>query len=290
MAIVEISNLSYRYPTSDQFALEEINLEVSEGEFLVIIGSNGAGKSTLSYTLSGFIPHFFHGNISGNITVAGIDTQKSDLDKIVQKIGLVFQNTFNQISGSKFTVYEEIAFGLENLGIPPEEMRRRLDWIMDLIGISDLANRSPFALSGGQQQRVVLASIMVMKPRLLVLDEPTSQLDPIGTKDVFKVIKNLSSQGMTIVMTEYKTEWIAEFADRVIVLNNGKIIRDGTPEDVLSDVRLTDYGIQLTRYTTTAYIADQQGIWPKNTRYPIKLIEASNSFSQALENRKTLSE
>jgi energy-coupling factor transporter ATP-binding protein EcfA2 len=283
MAIVEISNLTYRYPTSEHTALEDINLEVSDGEFLAVVGPNGAGKSTLCYSLSGYIPHFFHGQLTGKIRVAGIDIQQSDLERIVKIIGLVFQNPFSQISGSKFTVYEEIAFGLENLGLPPEEMRSRLAWIMELTGISNLANRSPFALSGGQQQRVALASIMVMKPNLLVLDEPTSQLDPIGTREVFNVIKNLSSQGMTIIMSEHKPEWIAEFADRVIVLHNGRIILEGTPERVLSDISLTEYGIGLTRYTTMAHLSDQQGIWPNNTLYPIKLKDAIQSFSQAIE-------
>jgi energy-coupling factor transport system ATP-binding protein len=290
MAIVEISDLTYRYPSSEQTALEDINLEVSEGEFLAVVGPNGAGKSTFCYSLSGFIPHFFRGNLTGKISVAGIDTQHSDLGEIVKSIGLVFQNPFSQISGSKFTVHEEIAFGLENLGLHPEEMRSRLDWIMELTGISSLANRSPFALSGGQQQRVALASILVMKPKLLVLDEPTSQLDPIGTREVFNVIKDLSSQGMTIVMSEHKPEWIAEFADRVVVLHNGKIILDGTPERILSDIKLTDYGIGLTRYTTIAHLSDQQGMWPTNTQYPIILKDAIHSFSQAIKNRYPPSE
>ncbi len=285
MAVVSISNLTYQYPESDHPNLQDIDLDIYEGEFLAVIGANGAGKSTLCYAMSGFIPHFFHGELSGDIKVAGLDTKQTALNNIVLKVGLVYQNPFNQISGSKFTVYEELAFGLENLGIAPQEMRSRLDWIMDLTGITDLAQRSPLALSGGQQQRVALASIMVMKPELLVLDEPTSQLDPIGTREVFRVIKDLSNQGMTIVMTEHKLEWIAEYADRVIVLHNGRIIMEGTPGEVLSNVSLKDYGIGLTRYTLIAQIADQQRLWPYDIRYPIMLTEAVQMFSNIIKNQ-----
>ncbi len=282
MAMVKIIRLTYKYPESDQPALSDISFEVAESEFLAVIGANGAGKSTLCYALSGFVPHFFRGELSGNILVAGLDIKQTDLNEIVLKVGLAFQNPFNQISGSKFTVYEEIAFGLENLGLPNKEMHQRIKWILDLTGISDLAERSPYTLSGGQQQRVALASILVMKPDLLVLDEPTSQLDPIGTREVFKVIKDLSRQGMTIVMAEHKLEWIAEFADRVVVLQDGQIIKIGKPTEVLSDISLKESGIGLSRYTLTAHIAEQQELWPENTPYPITLDEAVQSFAQTL--------
>ena len=287
MALVSIANLTYKYPETEQPALKEINFDVAEGEFLAVIGANSAGKSTLCYTLSGFVPHFFRCEVSGSVHIAGLDTLKTDLNEIVLKVGLVFQNPFNQISGSKFTVYEEIAFGLENLGLSKEEMQQRINWILDLTGISDLAERSPYALSGGQQQRVALASILVMKPELLVLDEPTSQLDPISTRQLFKVIKDLTRQGMTIIMAEHKLEWIAEFADRVIALNNGEIIMEGEPGKVLSAIKLKDYGIGLSRYTLAADLANEQSLWPANHRYPITLSEAVLTFSQIISKSHT---
>jgi energy-coupling factor transporter ATP-binding protein EcfA2 len=282
MAIISIDQLTYFYPSTDAPALRDIDLQIKQGEFLAVIGANEAGKSTLCFALSGFIPHFYKGDLQGSVKIDHLDTKEVSLNDIVLKVGLAFQNPFNQISGSKFTVYEEIAFGLENLGLPREEMPARIDWAMELTGISGLASRSPYALSGGQQQRVALASILVMQPELLVLDEPTSQLDPIGTREVFRVVKELSQQGMTIVMAEHKVEWIAEFADRVIVLKDGAVIRQGTPGEVLSDLALVNAGIGLSRYTIAAHKAASANLWPQDTRPPITLEEAQRGFSEVL--------
>jgi energy-coupling factor transport system ATP-binding protein len=268
----------------NQPALRNISFQVSQGEFYAIIGNNGAGKSTLCYALTGFIPHFFHGTMDGSVHVAGVDTKQADLSEIVSITGLAFQNPFNQISGAKFTVYEELAFGLENMGLPRDEMHRRIAWVMGLTGIHELAERSPYALSGGQQQRVALASILVMKPQVLVLDEPTSQLDPIGTREVFQVIKSMSQEGITIVMAEHKLEWIAEFADQVLVLDQGQIIRQGTPAEVLSDVELAARGLGVSRYTQAAHRATGLGLWPPGRRLPVNLAEAEAGFRAVLQN------
>lgn len=278
MALIDVHGLTYTYPAENEPALRNISLQINQGEFWAIIGNNGAGKSTLCYALTGFIPHFFRGNMDGNVQVAGVDTKQAVLSAIVTKAGLVFQNPFNQISGAKFTVYEELAFGLENMGVPRDEMRERIEWVMELTGIHDLAQRSPYALSGGQQQRVALASILVMKPQVLVLDEPTSQLDPIGTREVFQVIKSLSQEGITIVMAEHKLEWIAEFADQVLALEQGEIIRQGSPQEVLADIELAGHGIGISRYTQAAHRAAQQGLWPASQRLPINLAEAEAGF------------
>lgn len=283
MALIEIKNLTYQYPITDQPALQDLNLEIEEGEFLAIIGPNGAGKSTLCYTLAGFIPHFFQGELSGSVQVGDLETSSSTLNQWVLTVGLAFQNPFNQISGSKFTVYEEIAFGLENIGVPREEMKTRVEKALELTGISDLADRSPYALSGGQQQRVALTSILVMEPRVLVLDEPTSQLDPIGTRQVFQVIKEMSDQGMTVVLSEHKVEWIAEFADRVIALQDGKIILDGEPGQVLTSPLLQEGNFGLSRYTRVARKASRLGLWPEHTPLPVTLQEAKTGFQRIID-------
>src|SRR6185503_5717859 len=181
------------------------------------------------------------------------------LEDIVLVSGLVFQNPFNQISGAKFTVYEEIAFGLENLGVPREEMPARIERVMALTGITDMAERSPYALSGGQQQRVALASMLVMEPQVLVLDEPTSQLDPLGSREVFAVIRELSRAGMTVVMAEHKLEWVATFADRVLVLADGQLVLSGAPTEILTSSLLETYHIGQTRYTTVARQVQMEG-------------------------------
>ena len=259
--------------------LEGINLQVEEGEFVAVIGPNGAGKSTLCYALSGFVPHFYKGELSGAVKVAGIETQESTLSDWVLNVGLAFQNPFNQITGAKYTVFEEIAFGLENIGVPREEMEERVERALEMTGIRDLAERSPYSLSGGQQQRVALTSILVMEPKVLVLDEPTSQMDPIGTREVFGVIRTMAERGMTVVMAEHKVEWIAQFADRVIALHEGKILLEGKPGEVLTSDLLDGKGFGISRYTSTAREAQKQGLWPKDRILPVTLDEAVEGFS-----------
>ena len=278
MAIVSLRNVTYKYPLTDALALEDLNLQVEEGEFVALIGPNGAGKSTLCYTIAGFVPHFFKGELQGTVEVAGAESQHSILSEWVLNVGLAFQNPFNQISGAKYTVFEELAFGLENIGIPREEMKRRVEDAMKLTGISDLADRSPYSLSGGQQQRVALTSILVMQPKVLVLDEPTSQMDPIGTREVFGVIRAMAEQGMTVILAEHKVEWIAQFADRVIALKDGQILLEGTPSDVLTSPLLPSNGFGISRYTAVARQAQEMGLWEKD-KLPVTLEEAVEGFS-----------
>ena len=278
MAIVNLQNVTYKYPITDSPALTNINLQVNEGEFVTVIGPNGAGKSTLCYTIAGFVPHFFKGEITGKVEVAGKDSSASTLSEWVLNVGLAFQNPFNQISGAKYTVFEEIAFGLENIGVPREEMKQRVEDAMKLTGIVDLADRSPYSLSGGQQQRVALTSILVMQPKVLVLDEPTSQMDPIGTREVFGTIRAMAEKGMTVILVEHKMEWIAQFADRVVALHEGQILLDGKPRDVLTSDLLLDKGFGISRYTSVARKAKEAGFW-NHDKLPVTLDEAVDGFS-----------
>jgi energy-coupling factor transport system ATP-binding protein len=279
MAIVNLRDVTYKYPLTDTPVLQNISLQVAEGEFVAVVGPNGAGKSTLCYTIAGFVPHFFKGELNGTVEVDGKDLHQSTLDEWVLTVGLAFQNPFNQISGAKYTVFEELAFGLENIGVPREEMKSRVESAMKLTGISDLAERSPYSLSGGQQQRVALTSILVMQPKVLVLDEPTSQMDPIGTREVFGVIRTLAEQGMTVVLVEHKMEWIAEFADRVIALHEGRILLEGSPSDVLTSDLLPEKGFGISRYTAAARQAKKLGLWQKES-LPVTLDEAVEGFTK----------
>ncbi len=279
MAFVNIQKLTYQYPLLQKPVLQDINLQINQGEFVAVVGPNGAGKSTLCYALAGFVPHFFKGELTGSIEVAGMESSKSTLSEWVLNVGLAFQNPFNQISGAKYTVFEEIAFGLENIGVPREEIKKRVEDAMALTGISDLADRSPYSLSGGQQQRVALTSILVMRPKLLVLDEPTSQMDPIGTREVFGTIRKMAEEGMTVVLVEHKVEWIAEFADRVIAMKDGSVLLEGKPNEVLTSELLAENGFGISRYTTTAREAKKQGLWKKET-LPVTLDEAVEGFKK----------
>jgi len=211
-----------------------------------------------------------------------MESHNATLSEWVLNVGLAFQNPFNQISGAKYTVFEELAFGLENIGVPRQEMKRRVEDAMRLTGISDLAERSPYSLSGGQQQRVALTSILVMQPKVLVLDEPTSQMDPIGTREVFGVIRSLAEQGMTVILAEHKVEWIAEFADRVVALKDGAILLDGSPADVLTSPVLPEYGFGISRYTSVARRAQEIGFW-NGEKLPVTLEEAVDGFASLRE-------
>jgi energy-coupling factor transporter ATP-binding protein EcfA2 len=251
--MIEIENLTYRYPLTDAPALQDVTLRVPRGQFCALVGPNGAGKSTLCYALSGYVPHFYRGALEGTIRVAGVDVPHTDLPYLVDKVGLVFQNPFNQISGARFTVWEEVAFGLENLGLPRDRILERVDEALALTGLTSVAGRSPYALSGGQQQRLALAAILAMQPQVLVLDEPTAQLDPMGTKEVFATLQRLAANDdMTIVLVSHKLEWVATFAERVIVLAGGWLVGDGEPLDVLTDPALIEAGIGQTRYSQAA--------------------------------------
>ena len=279
--MISLERVSYSYPGTPTPALREISLEVPEGQFLAVVGPNGAGKSTLAYTLAGFVPHFYHGSLTGSVTVDGKDTVQTPLNELVLSVGLILQNPFNQISGTKFTVREEIAFGLENLGVPRDEMGERVAEVMAVVGISDLAGRSPLSLSGGQMQRVAIASILAMQPRILVLDEPTSQLDPIGSKEVFAAVRALVAEGKTtVVMIEHKLEWVAVFTDRVVALVGGELAADGSPRDVLTERAGVSEAIGQLRYTRAAVQARREGYWPPELQLPVTLEEAVEGFEE----------
>ena len=167
--MIHLGDVTYHYPRATTPALAGLSLDVPAGQFCAVIGANGAGKSTLCYTLAGFVPHFYRGKLTGRVEVAGIDVPAASLAALAGQVGLVFANPFNQITGARFTVREEIAFGLENMGVPLAEMGPRIDEVLRFAKLTDLAERSPFALSGGQQQRLALASVLVMRPPVIVL-------------------------------------------------------------------------------------------------------------------------
>ncbi|MGE5222325.1 MAG: energy-coupling factor ABC transporter ATP-binding protein [Omnitrophica WOR_2 bacterium] len=280
--MIELKQVTYRYPGAEQPALRDVSLSIPEGQFCAVVGKNGAGKSTLAYTMAGFIPHFYHGVLSGSVVVGGMDTQATPLEELVNSIGLIYQNPYNQITGTKFTVREEVAFGLENLGVPRPEMERRIADILELIGIDDLAGRFPLSLSGGQMQRVAIASVLVMRPRVLLLDEPTSQLDPVGSREVFSALRGLMEHApMTVVICEHKLEWLAVYADRMLVLAEGMVVMDGAPTEVLTDDRLLALGVGQTRYTQAARLAQNTGLWPDGAKLAVTLDEAVEGFKDS---------
>jgi len=253
MGYFKLENVSYQYPLENRKVLKNINLDIKKGEFWAVIGKNGSGKTTLCSILRRFVPDFYKGELTGKITLEGKELKEYSQKEIVQKIGFVFQNPFTQISGVKDTVFEEIAYGLENLGLDKEEIISRIEKILKLLEIEKLRDRNPYDLSGGQKQRVALASIIAMNPDILVIDEPTSQLDPKGTEDIFKIINLMANEGKTIILVEHKLELIAEYAQNILVLDEGEIILSGKAEEVLNNKILLEKEIGMTQYSILAY-------------------------------------
>ena len=253
MGYFKIENVNYKYPLEDKQALKNINIEIKKGEFWAVIGKNGSGKTTFCNMLRRFVPDFYKGELTGKIMLEDKELKDYSQKELVQKIGFVFQNPFTQISGVKDTVFEEIAYGLENLGLDKEEIISRVEKILKLLEIEKLRERNPYDLSGGQKQRVALASIIAMDPDILVIDEPTSQLDPKGTEDIFKIINLMANEGKTIILVEHKLELIAEYAQNILVLDEGEIILSGKAEEVLNNKILLEKEIGMTQYSILAY-------------------------------------
>jgi energy-coupling factor transport system ATP-binding protein len=276
--MIAVKGLSFAYAGSETLALDGLDFSVPAGQFCGLVGANGSGKSTLCAALTGFVPHFYTGEYHGEVSLDGKEIAATSLGLLAGEVGLVFQNPFNQISGARFSVREEIAFGLENLGLPARKIARRCKEVMQLIGLSEVAERSPFELSGGQQQRVAIASILAMQPKVLVLDEPTSQLDPRGSEEVFASLKTLVRRGQTVVMADHKLEWLATFADRVIALDRGHIALDGPAAEVLASPRLLKLGIGRTQYTQAADAVRKKSLIHKKGDLPVTLSEAKAFF------------
>ena len=257
--IIEVNNLKFKYPASEideetPTILDDISFKVNKGEFVGIIGHNGSGKSTLAKLLNAInIP------TEGEIKVKGMDTKDdNNLWDIRQTAGMAFQNPDNQLVAT--IVEDDVAFGPENLGVPPEEIRERVDACLETVGMSDFKRSEPNNLSGGQKQRVAIAGILAMEPECIILDEPTAMLDPNGRKEVINTIKKLNKEkDMTILhITHYMDELID--ADRIIVLDKGKILLEGKPKDIFSHVdELKEIGLDVPVMTSLAHELKESG-------------------------------
>ncbi|WP_114767613.1 energy-coupling factor ABC transporter ATP-binding protein [Vibrio rhodolitus] len=225
-------------------ALKDVSFSVKPGEFVSLCGVNGSGKTSLMMALNGLIPHFTNSKMKGEIIIDGWNTQEKSVSQLSTKIGFVFDNPFNQISYTTETVRHEIAFGLCNQNIPVREIEERIDEIADLIGIHHLMSKSPLELSGGQLQRVAIASTLVLKPKLLMLDDCTSQLDPAGAIKIFEIVEKIKSTGMTIISVDHNMERVCSFSDRILVLEDGKQIDFGSPAEVMANQSIYQHKIQ----------------------------------------------
>ena len=280
MSLIEVKDLKYRYPGTTELALDGVSFTVEKGEFIGIAGENGAGKSSLSQALLGLIPQFYKGAYGGSVTVCGMDARSTPVSELCRHVGLVFQNPFNQLSGAKDTVYDEVGYGLQNLGFPPEEIRTRVESVLRCFGIWEYRDRNPFDLSGGQLQRVAICSVLAMKPDVLILDEPTSQLDPEGSEEVFHTVDELTKMGITIIMIEQKIEKLAGYCDRVLLMHQGHVVDYDTPRRIFSRKDLYDLGVNppaYTRFARANALAFEDGTLPVTHAETLELVKASGA-------------
>ena len=235
MSVIKIEDLTVQYLEQEENALDKISLEVEEGEFVAILGAHGAGKTTLCLSINGIVPNMINADMFGKIEVAGEIPPNIPVRELASKVGSVFDNPEFQMS--QLTVFEEVALGLQNLGVDKDTIIENITTSLELVGLAGFEERSPFEISGGQQQRLAMASALSMKPQILVLDEPTSNLDPIGKEEVFTVTRKINQEeGLTVIIAEHEVEVIAEYADKVILLEQGKITQVGTPEELFPNI------------------------------------------------------
>ena len=236
-AIAVLEKVSYIYPNAKEIVLKDISLTINKGEFLGIIGATGAGKTTLCLALTGIVPQFYGGRFFGKIVIAGLDSLEHPVSELASHVGIVFEDPEVQITAT--SVENEIAFALENLCVPREEILRRIPIVLKSVRLEGFEKKNPQELSGGQKQRLAIAAALALQPDLLILDEPTSQLDPIGSQEVFTTVRELKQElGVTIVMVSHAAEEMAEFCDRIALLSEGELIAVGTPDEIYAEVDL----------------------------------------------------
>ena len=232
MALVEFADFSFKYLGADFLALRKVSVSINEGDYVVITGPSGCGKTTLCRAINGLVPHFHRGYIAGNVYVDGHNTREETVAQLASTVGLVFQNPANQLV--TLNVEKEIAFGPENLGVEPQEVRNRVEEIIDLLNLEHLRDKHPHEMSGGEQQRLAMAATLTLKPKVLVADEPTSNLDPKSAELILDIIAELNKRnGMTVILVEHRLDLVAKDASRVVLMDRGQIVADGPPRSIL---------------------------------------------------------
>jgi energy-coupling factor transport system ATP-binding protein len=260
--MLTIDAVSYRYAGATQASLRGVSLELRDGEVLGVVGRGEAGKSTLCLVASGLAPRTLGGTLSGRVLIDGEDTAGRPMHEMAMQVAIGFQNPGTQLSGVAATVYEEVAFGPMNLGIPRDDVLRRTEGALDTLAIQPLRERDPDRLSGGQQQLVAIAGLLALAPRHLILDEPTAQLDPAGSRLVSDAISVLASGGASILIVEQKVDLLARICDRVLALDEGGLVLTGRAAEVLADPSLHALGVAEPSPVRLRRMAAEAGIDP----------------------------
>jgi len=241
---IELRNVTFAYESHpEKRILDDISLTLAGGGFIGLVGGTGAGKSTLLYCMNGVIPHLIGGRMGGSVTIRGKDTRKHGPSALAGTAGILFQDPDSQLFA--LSVREEVEFGLRNIGVPERERGKRIAKALAETGLSGLEEENPRELSVGQRQKVALASVLAMEPEILLLDEPVSALDWRSGREIYEVLKSLNRRGKTIVVVEHNTEWLAEYAHRIVGIEHGRIAIDGEPDDVLSGAKAKEMGLKI---------------------------------------------
>ena len=264
--MIEIQELTFKYSNSKKNALENITLNIEKGDFIGIIGESGAGKTTFCSCLNGLIPHHYTGDFYGSVKVEGQDTFEIKPDKLALKVGSVFQDIESQIVS--YFVEDEILFGLENFGVPADQINARITEALEALDITDLRHREINTLSGGQKQKVVFASILALQPDYLILDEPTGELDPASSLQIFKLLKKLNEEkGITVIIAEQKIMLLCEFVKKLIVLEKGTVVHYGEIRSTLTHQKeMEEAGINCPRVLTLTGKMMDEGLTPKGMK------------------------
>jgi energy-coupling factor transporter ATPase len=279
LPVIKTKGLTYTYPSGTKPALEDVSITIEKGEFVVLTGPSGCGKTTLCRCFNGLVPHFYGGKLEGDVLVTGLNVQDHSIYELARHVGLVFQNPENQLFA--LSVEKDVAFGLENLGVEREEMKKRVDWALQTTGIEDLRERAPHELSGGQQQRVAIACVLAMQPDVMVLDEPTSFLDPLGAQRIFEVINELNKNlGITVVLVEHRLDLAARYADHVIIMDAGRVMLDGKPREIFKLEKARLMGIGVPKATRLYQILEKNGV--NLSKVPITSEEATRILKEVL--------
>ncbi len=277
MKIISISNLSFQYSRNTSPSLRNINLNIEKGDFILLCGPTGCGKTTLCRCITGLIPHFHSGIFKGEVLVDGVNTLKVPVYQLAKKVGMVFQNPENQLVA--MNVERELGFAMENLGYPPEKILARIDQILQEFELQPIRKKAPFELSGGEQQRVAIAGLLTLDPDILILDEPTSNLDPAAAQRILVLLRKLNSEYQkTIILIEHRLELVIPLVTRLVVMNHGEILLDDTPEKVLFDLKLKELGIGVPKIIQLVQLLENSGI--RFEKIPL----TPNEFAQIIQN------
>jgi len=280
LAAVQAKALTYSYPGGTRPSIRDVSLSIERGEFVILTGPSGCGKTTICRCFNGLIPNFYTGELKGELRVAGLNVSEHPIYEMAKRVGLVFQNPENQLFA--LSVEKDVAFGLENLGMPRDQIRERVDQALKITGIEELRERAPHELSGGQQQRVAIASVLAMQPEIMIFDEPTSFLDPVGAQRIFEVINDLNKKlGITVILVEHRLDLASRYADHVIIMDAGQIILDGEPREVFNSETARLLGVGIPKAVNLWRLLQENGLVLEGM--PVSSEEATRFLREVLK-------